>query len=119
MNIKTTTRVQHEVKHSRERAEERYGLRLSKSDIVEISKIVMSPNRDNKVFMHQQDDGCSHWIVRYRDALYRLVFDERSRTTRTFMEMQPIHEKLWRDTHSNDGKPTLGDVARIKRLKLR
>ena len=108
-----------EIAHSIRRAEERYKTPVSKRDISEIVKILLSPNRDNKVFLHQQDDGCSHWIVRYKDVLYRVVFDERRKTTRTFMEMQPIHEKLWRDTHDNNGHPTLGDIARISKLKIK
>jgi hypothetical protein len=108
-----------ETKHSLRRAEERYGADLSKRDIAEIVKIIMSPNRNNKVFLHQQDDGCSHWLVRYRDKRYRVVFDEHTRTTRTFLAFEPLHEKLWRDTHDEDGRPTLGDIARIERMKLK
>ena len=92
---------------------------MSREDLAHIGKIVMSPNRDNKVFLHQQDDGSSNWVVMYLGALYRLVFDERTNTVRTFLEMQPIHEHIWRDTHDKAGHPTLGDHARITRLKLK
>jgi hypothetical protein len=119
MSIRPKTHARAEAKHSQRRAQERYDVSLSKDDICQIGKIIMSPNRDNKVFLHQQDDGCSHWLVRYKGDRYRLVFDERTRTTRTFMEMRPIDEKVWRDTHDNAGHPTLGDTARISKLKLR
>lgn len=119
MSLRPSTHARAEEKHSQRRATERYGISLSRKDIAEIGKIIMSPNRDNKVFLHQQDDGCSHWIVRYNEERYRVVFDERSQTTMTFMEMRPIDEKVWRDTHDGRGKPTLGDVARIVKFKLK
>ena len=108
-----------EVKHSMRRAKERYGSDLSKKDISEIVKIILSPNRDNKVFLHQHDDGSSHWLVRYRDKRYIVVFDERRRTTKTFLEFEPVHERIWSQTHDSDGRPTIGDIARIKKLKLK
>lgn len=119
MSIRPKTHARAEAKHSQRRAEERYGADLSKHDISEIGKIVLSPNRDNKVFLHQDEGGSSHWLVRYNDVVYRLVFDERTKTTRTFMEMRPIDDKLWRDTHYSDGRPSLGDIARITKLKIK
>jgi len=107
-----------EVKHSLRRAEERYGADLSKKDIAEICKIILSPNRDNKVFLHQEDSGCSHWLVRYKDQKYRVIFDERRQVTKTFLEFEPVHEHLWKQTHDKQGHPTLGDIVRIKRMKL-
>lgn len=119
MTIKPKNYKQHELTHSRERGLERYGIRLTKKDFAAIAKVVLSPNRDNKVFQHQQDDGCSHWLVLYKGTIYRLVFDERTQVVRTILDMRPIDHELWRNTRDNHGKPTLGEAARITRLKLR
>lgn len=119
MSIKTNSYRQYELRHSQDRGIERYGVRLTKKDFSAIAKIVLSPNRDNKVFQHQQSDGCSHWLVMYEGTVFRLVFDEITRTVRTILDMRPIDNELWRNTHDSAGKPTLGDVARITRLKLR
>jgi hypothetical protein len=108
-----------EMRHSQDRGIERYGVRLTKKDLDAIAKIVLSPNRNNKVFQHQQDDGSSHWLAMYKDTVYRLVFDERTKTVRTMLDMRPIDHELWRNTHDNEGRPTLGDYARISRLKLK
>ena len=119
MSIRPKTHARAEAKHSQRRAAERYSEHLTKKDIADIGKIVLSPNRENKVFMHQQDDGCSHWLVRFKDTIYRLVFDERTSTPRTFLDMRPVDDMLWRKTHDHNGHPTMGDIARISRLRLK
>lgn len=119
MTLKQKNYRKHEIRHSQDRGLERYGVRLGKKDFDAIAKVVLSPNKDNKVFQQQQEDGCSHWLVLYDGTVYRLIFDERTQTVRTMLDMRPIDHELWRNTRDNHGKPTLGEAARITRLKLR
>lgn len=119
MSVKTKNYRKHEAQHSKERVAERYGHELNKRDLDEIVKIILSPNRNNKVFLRQQEDGASHWLVLYDGSVYRLVFDERTHATRTFLEMRPVDHQMWRNTHDRSGNPTLGDVVRISKLKLK
>lgn len=119
MSIRQKNYKKYEMNHARDRGVERYGVRFTKKDFDAITKIILSPNRENKLFQHQQCDGASHWLVLYESIVYRLVFDERTKTVRTMLDMRPVDSELWRNTHDSKGHPTLGDMCRIKKLKLK
>jgi hypothetical protein len=77
-----STRVKAQHKHAARRAKERYDLKLTKSDIIQIISIIQdrkataSKKLTNKRTMH---------IVKYKDKELKAIYDKRRHSICTFM----------------------------------
>lgn len=88
--------------HALDRAQERYGLELTQSDL---RKMIKDLPRDGFI-QANYDDGSVVWVTRWEGKLIRLIVDARSKTILTFLPMTgPLSRKRLRGEIVKFDKP--------------